>query len=72
VADPTDAGAYPITSLTWLLLYPTYKDAAKKEALTSVIDWALTDGRKFSDDLGYIPLPGGVKGKVTEAVTKIQ
>ena len=72
VADPTDAGAYPITSLTWLLLYPTYKDAAKKEALTSVIDWALTDGKKFSDELGYIPLPGGVKGKVTEAVTKIQ
>ena len=72
VADPTDAGAYPITSLTWLLLYPTYKDAAKKEALTSVINWALTDGKKFSDELGYIPLPGGVNSKVTEAVTKIQ
>lgn len=72
VADPTDAGAYPITSLTWLLLYPTYKDAAKKEALTSVINWALTDGKKFSDELGYIPLPSGVNSKVTEAVTKIQ
>lgn len=72
VPDPTDAGAYPITSLTWLLLYPTYKDAAKKEALTSVINWALTDGKKFSDELGYIPLPGGVNSKVTEAVTKIQ
>jgi phosphate transport system substrate-binding protein len=71
VADPTDAGAYPITSLTWLLLYPTYEDAAKKEALTGVINWALTDGKTFSDELGYIPLPGGVNGKVTEAVTKI-
>jgi phosphate transport system substrate-binding protein len=72
VADPADAGAYPITSLTWLLLYPTYKDAAKKEALTSVINWALTDGKKFSDELGYVPLPAGVNGKVTEAVTKLQ
>jgi phosphate transport system substrate-binding protein len=72
VADPANADAYPITSLTWLLLYPTYQDAAKKEALTSVINWALTDGKKFSDELGYVPMPGGVNGKVTEAVTKIQ
>jgi phosphate transport system substrate-binding protein len=72
VPDPTDAGAYPITSLTWLLLYPTYKDASKKEALDAVINWALTDGKKFSDELGYIPLPAGVNGKVTEAVSKIQ
>ncbi|MBW4516234.1 MAG: phosphate ABC transporter substrate-binding protein PstS [Timaviella obliquedivisa GSE-PSE-MK23-08B] len=72
VPDSANPGAYPITSLTWLLVYPTYQDAAKKEALTSVIDWALTDGTQYSNELGYIPLPAGVKGKVTEAVTKIQ
>jgi phosphate transport system substrate-binding protein len=72
VPDPTDAGAYPITSLTWLLLYPEYKDAAKKDALTAVIGWALADGKKFSDELGYVPMPAGVSGKVTEAVAKVK
>ncbi len=72
VPDPANAQAYPITSLTWLLLYPTYKDVSKGEALNAVVDWSLNDGRKFSDELGYIPLPPGVKGKVTEAVSKIQ
>lgn len=71
VPDPADAGAYPITSLTWLLLYPTYKDASKAEALKAVINWSLTDGEKFAKELNYIPLPGGVNGKVKEAVTKI-
>lgn len=72
VPDPADPGAYPITSLTWLLLYPTYKDASKGKALNAVVDWALTDGRTYSDELGYIPLPPGVKGEVTKAVSKIQ
>jgi phosphate transport system substrate-binding protein len=72
VADPANADAYPITSLTWLLLYPKYEDAAKKEALTAVINWALTDGKKFSDELGYVAMPAGVNGKVTEAIGKLQ
>jgi phosphate transport system substrate-binding protein len=58
--------------LTWLLLYPKYDDAAKGEALKAVIDWSLQDGKKFSDELGYVPMPTGVNGKVTEAVAKIQ
>jgi phosphate transport system substrate-binding protein len=72
VPDPANEGAYPITSLTWLLLYPKYDDAAKGEALKAVIDWSLQDGKKFSDELGYVPMPTGVNGKVTEAVAKIQ
>jgi phosphate transport system substrate-binding protein len=71
VPDPADPGAYPITSLTWLLLYPTYTDAAKVEALKAVINWSLTDGEKFAKELNYIPLGSGVKDKVIEAVSKI-
>jgi phosphate transport system substrate-binding protein len=72
VPDPANEGAYPITSLTWLLLYPKYDDTAKGEALKAVIDWSLADGKKFSDELGYVPMPAGVNGKVTEAIAKIQ
>ncbi|MCU0565172.1 MAG: phosphate ABC transporter substrate-binding protein PstS [Oculatellaceae cyanobacterium Prado106] len=72
VPDPADANAYPITSLTWLLLYPKYDDATKGEALKAVVDWALTDGKQFADQLGYVSMPPETNGKVKEAVTKIQ
>jgi phosphate transport system substrate-binding protein len=72
VPDPAGSDAYPISTLTWLLLYPEYQDAAKKEALTNVISWALTDGKSAANDLGYIPIEEELANKVTTEVAKIQ
>lgn len=71
VPDPENAQAYPISSLTWMLLYPTYSDAAKGDALQSVLNWALTDGQTFAKDLGYVALPAGVSDKVKQEIAKI-
>jgi phosphate transport system substrate-binding protein len=71
VPDPTNAQAYPISGLTWLLLYPKYNDAAKGKTLQAVVDWAFTDGKQYSNELGYIPLPASITDKVKAAVTKI-
>jgi phosphate transport system substrate-binding protein len=58
--DPPAANAYPIVSYTWLLCYKKYDDPKILGALKSVITYGLTDGQKFSTDLGYIPLPPSV------------
>jgi phosphate transport system substrate-binding protein len=72
VPNPTDAQAYPISGLTWLLLYPSYKDTNKAQALKSVLDWALSDkGKQYSDQLGYVPLPSAVATKVKAEVDKL-
>lgn len=55
--DPDGDNAYPIVSLTWLLLYERYADANKSAALKRFVRWALADGQTYGGDLGYIPLP---------------
>lgn len=56
--DPEGDGAYPIVSLSWLLLYERYADANKSAALKRFVGWALTNGQSIGGELGYIPLPG--------------
>jgi phosphate transport system substrate-binding protein len=58
--DAPGAGAYPITSLTWLLVYRNQPDAAKGKKLVDFIRWALTEGEAQAAPLGYAPLPESV------------
>jgi len=70
--DPEGAKDYPIVSFTWLLLNKKYSDAAKLKALKEFITWGLTDGQKFSEELGYVPLPAPVVEKAQAALATIQ
>jgi phosphate transport system substrate-binding protein len=69
--DPAGADAYPIVTYTWLLCYRKYADPKVAEALKAVIRYGLTDGQKFSSDLGYVPLPEGVVTTVTKVLDTI-
>lgn len=71
IADPEGEGSYPIVSYTWLLVYKKYDDPKKAQAIEDVIKWGLTDGQKFSTQLGYIPLPPEVVAKVQPVVETI-
>ena len=57
ITNPTGADAYPIATMTWLLLHKTYGDAAKATALVQFVWWAETDGQAAAPGLGYAPLP---------------
>ncbi len=70
VQDPENPGAYPITSLTWVLLKPKYDDPAKAAAIKKVLGWALKDGESLSKELGYVSMPASMKSKVEEALAK--
>ena len=59
------ADSYPIASFSYLLLYKELStnpsiDGTKAKALVDFISWAITDGQKFADKLGYVPLPDQV------------
>jgi phosphate transport system substrate-binding protein len=72
VPDPSTPAAYPIVTYSWLLLYETYDDPAKAEALKAVVQWGLTEGQSFSADLGYAPLsPAVVEGAIA-ALDRVQ
>jgi phosphate transport system substrate-binding protein len=72
VADSANPKAYPISGLTWLLLYPQSKDAAKQTALKSVIDWSLTTGKATATELGYVPLDDSLTAKVKAELAKVK
>lgn len=69
--DPPGAEAYPISTYSWLLVYPRYGDAAKAEALRSLLQWCITEGQQLSEGLGYVPLPAEVVERVSAAIAQI-
>ncbi len=70
VPDPSGQNAYPIVGLTWLLLYPQYDDPAKAQALKNFVNWAFSDGGKYAEELGYLPLTGEVAQRVQSTVSE--
>ena len=72
ITNAEGAGAYPISSFTWILLYEMPKDVARSKAMVDFMTWALTDGQKFATELGYAPLPPAVVTLEQAALPKIK
>lgn len=72
VPDTDNPEAYPITGLTWMLFYPEYQDAAKADAIKSIVSYGLEDGKTAAEELGYIPIDEELAGKVEETVAQIK
>jgi len=69
--DPAGESAYPIVTLTWLLLYEHYRDPQRAAALKRFVTWGLTTGQTYSSELGYIPLPDAVTAPALAALERI-
>ncbi len=57
ITDPPGAGAYPISSFTYILVYADAPDATKGKAIADFLWWAIHDGQKYAAALDYAPLP---------------
>ncbi|MBS1515353.1 MAG: phosphate ABC transporter substrate-binding protein PstS [Bacteroidetes bacterium] len=71
VTNAKGKGAYPISSYTYLLVLENQKDLIRGRILKSFVKWALTDGKKFANDLGYAALPQSVVEKALQRVELI-
>jgi phosphate transport system substrate-binding protein len=56
--------------MTWLLLYPEYKEPTTAQALQGFVNWALNDGDRYAAKLGYIPLSPEIESRVLQTVQK--
>ena len=72
ITNAPGAGAYPISSFTWVLLYENATDKASAKVMVDFMRWALTDGQKYCADLGYAPLPDSVVMLEQAALNTIQ
>jgi phosphate transport system substrate-binding protein len=71
-SDPDGKDCYPISTFTWLLLYQKYDNEQLAAAVKKFVTWGLADGQKFSEELGYIPLPKEIVDKDLEALKTVQ
>jgi phosphate transport system substrate-binding protein len=66
MTNAAGADSYPIASFSYLLVYKEMSTNSqtnsieKARALVDFIQWAVTDGQEFADDLSYVPLPDAV------------
>jgi phosphate transport system substrate-binding protein len=71
IVNAPGAGAYPISSFTWILVYQHQRDATKGKKLVDFLNWALTDGEATASSLDYAPLPGAMAAQVKQRVATI-
>jgi phosphate transport system substrate-binding protein len=71
-SDPDAKDAYPISTFTWLLLYKKYDNKENLDVLKKFVTYGLSDGQKFADELGYIPLPKEVAAKSEAALKSVE
>jgi phosphate transport system substrate-binding protein len=72
ITNAPGADAYPIASMTYLLLRKTYEDdPAKIGALLKYVWWAETAGQARATGLGYAPLPAALRPWISARLASI-
>ncbi len=71
IVNAPGAGAYPITSFTWLLIPKTIPSAKKHKQLTDFLRWYLTQGETSAASLDYAPLPQPLIATLTARIDSI-
>jgi len=59
---------YPITAVTWLMVYKKYDKPGKADAVKKMVQWALTDGQAINSTLEYTRIPPSVTQQVIQTV----
>jgi phosphate transport system substrate-binding protein len=72
ITNSTGTGAYPISGVTWLLVYQKQENADKGKKLVEFLRWALTRGADLARALDYAPLPDALRDRVLKRVSEIQ
>ena len=69
----TEAGAYPVVLLSYLIACPTYTDQSEADLVKAYLTYAVSsDGQQAAaDNAGSAPLDSGVADKATAVVEKI-
>jgi phosphate transport system substrate-binding protein len=68
ITNAPGADAYPISGMTWLLVYQKQKDVTKGRALVRFLDWMMHDGQQYAAALHYAQLPTQVVAKEAVAL----
>jgi len=71
ITDAPGKDAYPISGMTWLLVYEKQKEPEKGKKLVKFLDWMMREGQKSAQALDYAPLPAAVVAKEQLALKRV-
>ena len=71
IQNSNGAGAYPISSLTFILVAETKEKNEKKTELIKFLKWALTKGQVMMAQLHYASLPASLKKAALQKVDSL-
>ncbi len=63
ITNSPNAGAYPISGFTWVLVYTTQTDKAKAETIGHLLHWMLTDAQQYAEADSFVPLSDAAQQK---------
>jgi len=66
LGNPADG--YPITGLTWIMVYRNYQQPGKADAVKRMVQWMMTEGQQVNSQLEYTRIPASVANRVVQTV----
>ena len=72
IVNAPGVDSYPISSMTWILVYQRQPDPAKGKKLVDFLTWAYTSGESMAASLDYAPLPAELTSKLKARLGQIQ
>jgi phosphate transport system substrate-binding protein len=72
IVNAPGAGAYPISSFTWIIAYEKQADPAKGKKLVDFLRWAETDGQALEAALDYAPIPESLRSALLARLDRIK
>jgi phosphate transport system substrate-binding protein len=72
VTNAAGENAYPISAYTYLLVFEDLVDPVKGPAMADFMWWAIHDGQKDCESLGYAPLPASVVKQVEASLKSLK
>jgi phosphate transport system substrate-binding protein len=64
--DPSEG--YPITGLTWIMVYRQYDSKEKSDAVKQWVEYVLTEGQNLNSQLGFTRIPNDVAQRALQQV----
>lgn len=68
LGNPPDG--YPITGLTWIMVYRNYPQPGKAAAVKRMVQWMMNEGQKLNENVGYTRIPPNVTNRVVQTVNQ--
>ena len=69
ITNSATAGAWPISTFTWILIPKEMADKGKAQAIVRYLWYSTHEGQGLTKDLGYAPLPSAIQ-KTAEGLIK--